>query len=144
MSARCLLLAGSGSGSGAEAVSGALPHWSGAGIFQCAVFQEARAGYPARLCQPANRGSRLAGTLRSRGGTRRWCAIHHTQISRGCLRLRRDRRNIGNRNRTIVGTRTRWIPVPATRLTPHTGDPCVALCAKEIHYRSVALLTIYI
>ena len=26
---------------------------------------------------------------------------------------------------------------------PHTGDPCVALCAKEIHYRSVALLIIY-
>jgi|SRR5208337_2198422 len=26
-------------------------------------------------------------------------------------------RNIGNRNRTILGNRTRWIPVPTTRLT---------------------------
>jgi anti-anti-sigma regulatory factor len=95
------------------------------------------------FAKPPNRGLRLFGTLRSEGCTRRWCAIHHTQISRGCLRLWRVRRNIGNRNRTIAGTRTQWIPVPATRLTPHTGDPCVALCAKEIHYRSVALLTIY-
>ena len=52
-------------------------------------------------------------------------------------------RNIGNRKRTLAGTRTRGIPVRATRLTPHTGDPFVTLCAKEIHYRSVALLIIY-
>jgi MFS superfamily sulfate permease-like transporter len=71
----------------------------------------------ARLCQPPNRGSRLAGTLRSTGGTRRWRTISDPQISRGCLRLRRVCRNIGNRNRTIVGNRIRWIPVPATRLT---------------------------
>ena len=76
----------------------------------------ARAGFGSAL-PTSNRGSRLAGPLWSTGGTRRWCTISDSQISRGCLRLRRVCRNIGNRNRTIVGNRTRWIRVSATRLT---------------------------
>ena len=70
----------------------------------------AHAGDSARLCQPPNRGSRLAGTLRSTGGNRRWRTFSDPQISCGCLRLRRLCRDVGNGNRTIVGSRTRWIP----------------------------------
>jgi len=109
-----------------------------------ALSEDLRArGIRLGFANPRTEACAFFGTLRSTGCTRRWCAMHHTQISRGCLRLRRVRRNIGNRKRTLAGTRTRGIPVRATRLTPHTGDPFVTLCAKEIHYRSVALLIIY-
>jgi MFS superfamily sulfate permease-like transporter len=70
-----------------------------------ALSEDLRTRDSALLCQSPNRGSRLAGTLRSTSGTRRRCPLPHPQISRGFLLLRRACRNVGWDDRAVLSKR---------------------------------------